>query len=60
MQYIVETAQKSLLPAKDIFMQLVSEAIIAKKRKDGDKSWNEKKDWQDLKKRESLKRSERG
>lgn len=37
MQYIVETAQKSLLPAKDIFMQLVSEAIIARKRK-GDKS----------------------
>lgn len=31
MQYITETAEKSLLPAKDIFVQLLSEAITARK-----------------------------
>lgn len=30
-QYIVETAEKSLLPTKDIFIQLLSEAILARK-----------------------------
>jgi hypothetical protein len=32
-QYIVETAEKSLLPAKHIFIQLLSEAIIVRKGK---------------------------
>lgn len=38
MQYIIEVAEKSLLPTKDIFIQLLSEAIVARKRKDGDES----------------------
>jgi hypothetical protein len=37
MQYIVETARKSLLSTKDVFVQLLSEAIIARKKKE-DKS----------------------
>lgn len=31
MQYITETAEKSLLPTKDVFVQLLSESIIARK-----------------------------
>lgn len=34
MEYITETAEKSLLPTKDVFVQLLSESIIARKGKE--------------------------